>query len=135
MLGEMIGEERGQITGQRVLPSEGGGPRVEASFSGQGQILGVNSSNMGTFVSVIGPDGVVRGEGQGVLMGEGGEAATWTGNGVGRFTGVGQAVNYRGVLYFQSASEKLAGLNGNAVVFEFDVDENGGIHTKLWEWK
>lgn len=135
MLGEMIGEERGQITVQRVLPSEGGGPRIEVSFAAQGQILGVNTSNMGTYESVIGPDGVIRGEGQGITMTEDGESATWTANGVGRFTGNGQAANYRGILYFQSASEKLARLNGIAVVFEFDVDENGGIHDKLWEWK
>jgi hypothetical protein len=56
-------------------------------------------------------------------MTEDGEMATWRGQGVGRFTGRGRAVSYRGAIYYQTTSERLARLNGIAVVFEYDSDE------------
>jgi hypothetical protein len=64
-----------------------------------------------------------------------GDTATWRGQGVGRFTGRGTAVNWRGAIYYQTTSPKLARLNGVAAVFEFDVDENDNTRAKLWEWK
>ncbi len=35
MLGEILGEERGKVTLYRVLPPEGGAPKVEVSFQGE----------------------------------------------------------------------------------------------------
>jgi len=32
MLGEMLGELRGKVTGQRILPPEGANPKCETSF-------------------------------------------------------------------------------------------------------
>jgi hypothetical protein len=57
MLGEQIGEDTGQITGMRVLPDDGAGPKVEVSFQTSGTILGIHESNMGTYVSVAGRTG------------------------------------------------------------------------------
>jgi hypothetical protein len=85
MLGEKIGEHSGAITGQRVLQSENGAPKVETSFRANERILGVNAVTIATYWGVLRPDGYIQGEGQGVIMGSGGEMATWTGNGVGRF--------------------------------------------------
>ena len=68
MLGEQLGEETGQITGLRVLPDEGVGPRVEVSFQASGTLLGTPESDMGTYVSVTRPDGTLFGDGQGVVM-------------------------------------------------------------------
>jgi hypothetical protein len=136
MLGEKIGEESGRITVQRVLPSEGQGPpTVEASFEGQGTILGVQESGLGTYTSVLRPDGTLFGQGEGVIMTEDGEAASWKGRGVGRFTGEGTAVSWRGALYYQTASEKLARLNSVAVVFEFEVDAEGNTQATYYEWR
>jgi hypothetical protein len=64
-----------------------------------------------------------------------GEAATWRGQGVGRFTGRSTAVSYRGAIYYQTASERLARLNGIAVVFEYETDESGKTSAKAYEWK
>jgi hypothetical protein len=135
MLGDVLGEERGQTTGMRVLPSEGEGPKVEASFQASGQLLGMEATDMGTYVSVVRPDGTLFGDGQGVSMTPDGDVATWRGQGVGRFTGQGTAVNWRGAIYYQSASAKLARLNGVAAIFEFDVDKDGKTNAKTWEWK
>jgi hypothetical protein len=95
----------------------------------------MDGTDMGTYVSVTRPDGTLFGDGQGVTMTTEGAVATWRGQGVGRFTGRGTAVSWRGAVYYQSQSEKLARLNGVAVVFEFEVDENGNTHATSWEWK
>jgi hypothetical protein len=135
MLGEQIGELTGQITGMRVLPDEGHGAKVEVSFQQSGTLLGVHVNDMGTYVSVTRPDGTLFGDGQGVTMTEDGEMATWRGQGVGRFTGRGGAVSYRGAVYFQTTSERLARLNSMAVVFEYETDESGKTTAKDYEWK
>lgn len=79
MLGEKLGEGSGQITGRRVLPSDNGAPKVEISIQQTGKLLGVNVVDMATFVSAVRPDGTLFGDGQGVLMGEGGEMASYSG--------------------------------------------------------
>ena len=135
MLGEQIGQETGQITGMRVLPGNGGGPKVEVSFQASGTLLGVHGTNMGTYVSVTRPDGTLFGEGQGVVMTEDGEMVAWQGAGVGRFTGHGTAVSWRGATYYQTTSERLSRLNGVAGVFEYETDESGKSEDKTYEWK
>jgi hypothetical protein len=135
MLGEQIGEVTGQITGMRVLPDEGHGAKVEVSFQQTGTLLGAHVNDMGTYISVTRPDGTLFGDGQGVTMTEDGEMATWRGQGVGRFTGRGGAVSYRGAVYFQTTSERLARLNSMAVVFEYESDESGKTTAKDYEWK
>jgi len=80
------------------------------------------------------PDGTLHGKGQGVIMTADGEVVTWTGEGVAR-PGRGLAASWRGAVYHQTASQKLARLNGVAIVFEYEVDESGNVHSKLWEWK
>lgn len=135
MLGEQIGEGSGRLTQRRVLPSEGAGPKVEASFQQTEKLLGVEAIDMGTFTSVVRPDGSLLGEGQGVIMAKDGDMASWTGQGVGRFTGRGTAVSWRGALYYQTASPGLARLNSVAAIFEFEVDENDNTMAKVWEWK
>ena len=80
MLGERIGEDIGKVTSQRVLPTVNGAARMETSFQAAGSIYGVGATDTGTYVATMRPDGTLYGEGQGVLMGKGGEAA----NGPGR---------------------------------------------------
>jgi hypothetical protein len=135
MLGEMIGEEQGRITGIRVLPSEGQNPRMEVSFQANGQLVGVETTTMGTYISTLMPNGVFNGVGQGVVMSKDGDMATWTGTGVGKPTGKGSAASWRGSLCYQTSSQRLAGLSKIVTVFEYEVDENGATAAKLWEWK
>lgn len=133
MLGDQLGEERGKRTGRRVL-SVDGGFKVEVAFESKGKLLGVDITEIGTYWSQNNPDGSLYGEGQGVVITNDGDVATWKGAGVGKFVG-GGAVSYRGAIYYSTASQKLARLNGAATVFEFDVDPEGNTHSKLWEWK
>ena len=98
MLGEKIGSETGKVTGQRVVANPGGGPKMETSFQASGKILGVSETSRAKLGrSVMRPDGTVYGEGNGIVMGQGGETATWIGQGVGTFK-KGGAVSYRGAV-------------------------------------
>lgn len=135
MIGEQIGEETGQITGMRVLPDEGEGSRVEVSFQASGTLLGAHVTNLGTYSSVSQPDGTLFGDGQGVTITEDGESASWHGQGVGRLSGHGMATAFRGAIYYQTTSKRLARLNGTAVVFEYQADESGKTEDKSYEWK
>lgn len=132
MLGEQIGETRGKRLVRRVLSSDP--PTAEVSFEDSGQMLGVRTTGMGTYTSVIQADGSVHGQGQGVSMTDEGEALTWTGTGIGKF-GPGGSVSYRGMLFFRTTSQKLARLNNCCAAFEYDVDASGETVSKMWEWK
>jgi len=96
-----------------VLPGTNG-PEVEVSFQSNGTLRGVHETNMGTYITITRPDGTLFGEGQGVVMTDDGEMAAWKGHGVGRFTGHGSAVSWRGARYCQTNSPKLARLNSIA---------------------
>jgi hypothetical protein len=136
MLGDQIGEDAGQVTGRRVLPGEDGKPVVEVSFRSRGKLLGHDVINTGTYVSVAGADGVVRGEGQGMVMSADGQAATWKGGGVGQFVSEGEGfIHYTGAIYFTGSAEAFASLNAITAVFEFDVDREDNTTSKTWEWK
>jgi hypothetical protein len=63
-----------------------------------------------------------------------GEVVTWTGTGLGKF-GASGAVSYRGMLFFQTASQNLARLNNLCGAFEYEVDASGSTISKVWEWK
>ncbi len=134
MLGEQIGEERGKRTARRVLSTDGGGFKVEVSFESNGQVLGVDTHEIGTYWSAPRPDGSLYGEGEGVVLTPDGGMATWKGAGVGKF-GAGGAVSYRGAIYYNTSIPELARLNAVAAVFEFEVDAEGNTHSKIWEWK
>jgi len=134
MLGEKIGESTGKVTSQRVLPNPGGGPKVETSFQAVGSLLGVNETEIATYVAVARPDGTWQGEGQGIVMSKEGDVATWTGQGVGTFRKDG-TLAYRGAIYAQSASPKWSRLNGVAVVYEYEVDAQGNTRAQYHEWK
>jgi hypothetical protein len=132
MLGDQISETKGKRLVRRVISVDP--PTAEVSFEDSGQALGIPITGMGTYTSVVGPDGAIHGEGQGLTMTQDGDAITWTGTGVGHF-GPGGSVSYRGMLFYRTASQKLASLNNTCGAFEFEVDASGGTASKVWAWK
>ncbi|WP_369143988.1 hypothetical protein [Streptomyces sp. R44] len=134
MLGEQLGTISGEMTGLRVLSTDGGHAVTESSFSGTGTLLGVTIKDMGTYESVLQADGTLFGEGQGISMTQAGETITWHGTGVGRFNESG-GVNWRGAVFYESAAAQFARLNGTCAVFEFDTEESGKVTGALYEWK
>jgi hypothetical protein len=133
MLGEQIGEEAGKVMVRRVLSIDGG-TKVEVSLQNTGKLLGVETRGTVTYWATIRQDGSLYGEAQGLVVGKGGERATFKAQGVGKLLD-GGAVSYRGAQYFYSDSPKLSRLNSIAVVFEYEADEEGNTKSKLWEWK
>ena len=67
-------------------------------------------------------------------MTQGGDTATFKAAGAGKFTNAAGAVAFRGAIYHETASEGLSALNGLAVVYEWDVDEDGNAKFVGWEW-
>jgi len=135
-LGKQILDERGNITAMRVIPgAEVQSLKVEVSFQAAGEILGIQATDIGTYSAVTRPDGLLYGEGQGIVTTKNGETAMWKGNGVGRPTGRGSGVGWRGAVYYQSSSERLQRLNRVAGIFEYETDENGNTCGKVYEWR
>lgn len=132
MLGEVIGELTGKITGMRVLPMECC-PKIESTFQDTGKILDVDVTDIGTFWSLFKEDGGIYGEGRGMFMTNDGEIVTWTGQGIGNMKGKGS--EYRASIFFNTSSKKLANLNNTMGIVEYSVDEDGNTHERLWEWK
>ena len=134
MLGDKLGGERGQVLVRRVLPGDGP-PKVEVSFEAQGEIVGVSTVDIGTYTSIIQPDGTIYGEGSGIVRStDNSEIASWRGGGVGHFTSDG-GVSYRGAIYYSSQTPGFARLNGIAAMFEYGVDASGKTESTLTEWK
>ena len=136
-LRELIVEDRGKITGERVLDVQV--PKMETSFTMEGNYRGTPCTDVGTYTSVLREGGVLQGEGQGIITTKDGQGmATWTGQGIGRFTGPGK-ISFRGSLFFRIPSTfeggKLSDLNNMVGMFEYELDEAGNCSVKTWEWK
>jgi hypothetical protein len=132
MLGELIAESTGKRIVRRVISVDP--PTVEVTFEDTGHVLGSPTSGMGTYTSIIRPDGSIFGQGQGINMTQEGDGITWTATGIGEIV-PGGAISYRGMLFFRTASEKLAPLNNACGAFEYEVAAAGTTTSKIWEWK
>ena len=139
-LGDPFFVEQGRIIGQRVLAVTPQ-PQLEFSFmanatinNGGGNIV-INAINTGTSVSTLNADGTFRGEGQGILRTERGDVATWTNRVVGSITPEGTIIT-RGVGFWStpSVTGELAFMNNMITVFEVQVDREGNLSAREWEW-
>jgi hypothetical protein len=131
MLGAQIGETKGKRIVRRVISTDP--TTVEVSFEDSGQLFGVSTTGLGTYTSIIRPDGSIYGEGQGINLTPDGEGISWTGTGLGKF-GADGAISYRGMLFFRTNSEKIS-LGSACGAFEYEVDPAGNTISKVWEWK
>jgi hypothetical protein len=135
MLSEQIGEASGTVTGVRVLSAEGDASKMEISFRGRGELLGIAITDIGTFVQTTKPGGVLATESSNVLfLSDDGEVASWTGFGVGRPTGPGFSSSWGVAGSMQTSSQKLSRLNAVATLVEYEVEEDGSYRWKAWEW-
>ena len=137
MLGEQLFEFERKFKGRRVLDAEG--PKIETSVVANGKIKDIDIIETVTYWTIPRASGVLYGEGLGVIMtkdGNGGETATYTAQGIGKFVGSGR-ISFRGSLFFNnlSSAKKLAFLNNLVAIFEDEVDEGGNTWAKAWEWR
>jgi hypothetical protein len=132
MLGEQIAELRGKIVSQRVLDVEG--PTMETSVSIEGTFKGTQVKQHVTYVAKPVSPGVLHGKAKGVTIGGETEMVVSTHEGIGRVTPSG--VRWRGTGFFSTSSTgKLAFLNNLVGLFETEVDSEGNLTQKIWEWK
>jgi len=132
--------EQGRIIGQRVLavmPQ----PQLEFSFMANASINNgsdsvIDAINTGTSVSILNADGSFSGKGQGILRTQGGEVATWTNQVTGNLTREGTIIS-RGVGFWSTPSTtgELAFMNGMITVFEVQIDREGNLSAREWEWR
>jgi len=123
MLGEIICEAKGNVTGMRVLDVQGGIPKIESTISQNGDLRGIKITVMVTYWSVPqtseeeGGKTVLYAEGQGFLMTKNSnETATWTGQGIAHL--MGDKRTDRGSVFFSTISKgKHAFLNNTVGVF------------------
>jgi hypothetical protein len=134
-LGTPVIEEKGMVTGQRVLEVSPW-PKTEASFIANDTLRGnIAASETGTYTSVMRADGSLYEQGQGIITTKDGDVATWTGQGIGHFTQDGK-LRFHGSLFYSTPSTgKLAFLNNMVGVFSYEVDATGKTTGKVWEWK
>lgn len=132
MLGELIGETTGRRNVKRVL--ETNPPAIKVSFESTGTVLGTAANGFATYTMVVRADGSLYGEGEGALMTSDGDMVFWKGSALGKIR-PDRTASFRGIMYFQTASQKLARLNATPGVFEYEVDADGNTQTKVWEWK
>jgi hypothetical protein len=137
MLGELIFESNGRITGQRVLSVENGIPKLEISIAGTGIFTGsLEVTTTWTYWTIQRPDGTSNSEGQGIIMtNDGREVATATGRTEGKMVESGKMRSV-GTLFYETHSEnRLVFLNHLVGVNEFEIDALGNYVHKLWGWK
>jgi hypothetical protein len=138
-LGNPFFVEQGRIIGQRVLAVTPQ-PQLEFSFMANATINNgndtvINAINTGTSVSTLNADGTFRGEGQGILRTQSGGVATWTNQVVGSLTPEGTIIT-RGVGFWSTPSTtgELAFMNNMMTVFEVQIDREGNLSAREWEW-
>ena len=138
-LGNPFFVEQGRIIGQRVLAVTPQ-PQLESSFMANATITNggdtvTNAINTGTSVSTLNADGTFRGEGQGILRTQGGDVATWTNQVVGNITPEGTIIT-RGVGIWSTPSTtgELGFMNNMITVFEVQIDREGNLSAREWEW-
>ena len=135
-IGKLIYEGRGEITSQTVLQ----GPTVQTSFTSNDTISkgggsdGEKVKEIGTYTSTPRANGVLYGEGKGVMTGQNNEIVTWTSQQIGTMTPEGKII-FHGSMFFNSLSPvgSLAFLDNMPAVFSFEVDASKNTVTKVWE--
>jgi|SRR5215207_1773038 len=135
VLGELIEDESGKITGRRVLDVEG--PKIESSFTMAGKYKEIEATDIGTYCAVM-REGAMYADVQGVITAKDGQGmATYTAQAIGRFTSPGK-VRFHGSVFYRTTSTsggKISFLNNVVGVCEYEGDEQGNCSVKVWEWR
>ena len=134
-LGDPFFVEKGSIIGQRVL-SVSPQPQLEFTVVANATINGnISATNTGTTVGDLQPNGVFRSTGQGFIMTQGGEVATYTSQVVGNVTKDGRVLSVGANFWSTPSTGELAFLNDMMNIFRLESDRSGNFSAMGWEWK
>jgi hypothetical protein len=133
-LGNPFFIEKGRIIGQRVLSIN---PlQVEFTVMANATINeNINATNTGTTVSTIRPNGVFHAKGQGFIMTQVGEVATYNSQVVGNVTRDGRVLSVGINFWGTPSTGELAFMNDIMNIFKFQADQSGNISAMGWEWR
>lgn len=135
-LGNLIYQHTGKITSEIVLE----GPTVQTSFASNGTVAGgvtnVSVTEIGTYTTTPRANGILYGEGQGVLTGENGEIVTWDSQEIGNISPNGE-ITFRGSIFYRTLSPtgSLGFLDNMVGAFTFQVDTSGNTAIEVLELK
>jgi hypothetical protein len=133
-LGSPFFVEKGRIIGQRVLSVSP--VQLEFTFVANATINGnINATNTGTTVSTVQPNGIFHTKGQGFIMTQDGEVATYTNQVIGNLTKEGNVLSKGAGFWSTPSKGELAFLNDMMSVFRLEVDKEGNLSAIEWEWK
>jgi hypothetical protein len=133
-LGSPFFVEKGRIIGQRVLSVSP--VQLEFTFVANATINGnINATNTGTTVSTVQPNGIFHTKGQGFIMTQDGEVATYTNQVIGNLTREGNVLSKGAGFWNTPSTGELAFLNDMMSVFRLEVDREGNLSAVEWEWK
>ena len=133
-IGDLILTTFGSSAGLRI--PEPGKPLMEVSWVGGGSFRGTtNVSDFGTVLVEFGTDGVSRSHGQGMIMNEKGEVATYTVQAIGTMGKDGYLRNHGTVFFNASSGGDFASLSKTVGVFADQINQKGNAVTKIWELK
>ena len=134
-LGNPFFVEKGKVIGQRVL-SVTPQPQLEFTINANGTINNtINFTNTGTSVSNLQKNGTFTGKGQGFIMTEEGEVATWTNQVVGQLTKEGNIISRGAGFWSTPSTGDLAFMNNLMTIFKLEIDREGNLSAEEWEWK
>jgi hypothetical protein len=135
-LGNLVYQHKGKITSETVLE----GPTVQTSFSSNGTVIGgvtnVSATEIGTYTTTPRANGILYGEGQGVITADNGETVTWDSQEIGNTAPNGE-ITFRGSIFFRALSPtgSLGFLDNMVGVFTFQVDQSGNTAVEVLELK
>lgn len=133
MLGQQLGEIKGKVTGHRVLDADE--LITENSVSATGTLAGTQVNITLTYVGKPISKGIFHGQGNGIVMTNEGDIASYTGEAIGKIDS-SRKIFWRGSLFYKSSGTgKLAALNNLVAVLEAQIDAEGNFSEKTWEWK
>jgi hypothetical protein len=136
VVGNLIYEESGKVIGTRVVSVVE--PKIEFTYTAKGVLKdGIDVTNTGTYWVVPKSPGIMYGEARGVFSTkEGGELATWTAQGVGRYYAEeNRKMTAIGSVFFRTSVGRLAFLNDIVAVFKHEEDQDGNVYGKKFELK
>jgi hypothetical protein len=134
-LGNPFFVEKGKIIGQRVI-NVSPQPEIEYTVSANATINGnISATNTGTTVGILQPNGVFRSTGEGFIMTQDGEVATYTSQVVGKVTKEGDVLSVGANFWNTPSTGKLAFLNDMMNIFKLQADRSGNFSATGWEWK
>ncbi len=132
---ERIGEDKQELISVRVLSSGPEFNEIEYSYKAKGNLYGVDFDDLGTYISLVRPDGSSSGEANGFIRTADGEMLSYKVSGMSVSQGKGFESKFKAVGFYETNKPdgKLAKLCKSPIVLENHSDEEGKSQTIYYE--